>query len=187
MRVWSLPGTFICVASNLSAQRLLPYSAFNGKIKQWSLELVWKLRQAEVSQDILKDVYCCREGRWWLNWVQNTQNFMARAVSGAIVFFLPRGYLFFFLQVQSCLILQMWDLRRFFSKLQFFYMQSVKGITVKGRISHLQNGNLLQAPSRPWTFLCCPGFGHPCGLVICSTEKGNRCCKHTDTKTLDSE
>lgn len=66
-------------------------------------------------------------------------------------------------------------------------MQSVKGITVKGHISHLQNGNLLQAPSRPWTFLCCPSFGHPCGLVICPAEKGNRCCKHTDTKTLDSE
>lgn len=73
----------------------------------------------------------------------------------------PQG-LSFFLQVQPCLMLQIRDLRGFFSKLRFFYMHCVKGIKVEGHISQLQNGNLIQTPGRPvlpqlWSLLW---FGH---------------------------
>lgn len=59
--------TSICAVSDLAAQRPLPHSAINGQAKQRGLELLWKLRQAEATQDIMKHVWLSREGKRWLN------------------------------------------------------------------------------------------------------------------------
>lgn len=118
------------------------------KQNNWNLELVWKLRQAEACQGILKRFIwsehlhapgsalhipafqesdgnamctaCCKKGRWWPNWCLNIQNFMTHAVLGVIASFLPRDYLF----LTSTTLSYATDMRFkkiFFPKVQFFY------------------------------------------------------------------
>lgn len=82
-----------CIRSSCS--ETLPHSAFNGQAKQWGLELLWKLRQAEATQDIMKHVWLSREGKRCLNWVQNIHNSILNAILSAVVSFLSRGYLLF--------------------------------------------------------------------------------------------